>query len=75
MAEPESAVSDTHPLIFPAAGGGRLGRRAAAFFERCERQEAVLYVPAPVIWECSLLSRVARVNLEWVMGTLDAPQP
>jgi len=63
VADPESAVTDTHPLIFHAAGGGRLGPRAAAFFERCERREAVLYIPAAVIWECSLLARVARVNL------------
>ena len=63
MAEPQSAVTDTHPLVFYAAGGGRLARRAAAFFERCERQDAVLYVPAVVIWECSLLARVARINL------------
>ena len=63
MAEPSSAVTDTHPLIFHAAGGGRLGPRAAAFFERCERHEAILYVPAAVIWECSLLARVARINL------------
>jgi PIN domain nuclease of toxin-antitoxin system len=63
MAEPQSAVTDTHPLIFHAAGGGRLGPRAAAFFERCERREAILYVPAAVIWECSLLARVARINL------------
>jgi PIN domain nuclease of toxin-antitoxin system len=63
VADPHSAVTDTHPLIFYAAGGGRLGPRAAAFFERCERREAILYVPAAVMWECSLLARVARVNL------------
>ena len=63
VADPESAVTDTHPLIFHAAGGGRLGSRAAAFFDRCERQEAVLYVPAVVMWECSLLARLARINL------------
>ena len=63
MAEPQSAVTDTHPLIFHAAGGGRLGPRAAVFFDRCERQHAVLYVPAAVMWECSLLARVARINL------------
>lgn len=63
MASLQSAVTDTHPLIFHAAGGGRLGPRAAAFFERCERREAVLYVPAAVMWECSLLARVARINL------------
>ena len=63
MADPPSAVTDTHPLIFHAAGGGRLGPGAAAFFQRCEERKALLYVPAAVIWECSLLARVARVNL------------
>jgi PIN domain nuclease of toxin-antitoxin system len=63
VAEQQSAVTDTHPLLFHAAGGGRLGPRAAAFFARCERREAILYVPAAVMWECSLLARAARVNL------------
>jgi PIN domain nuclease of toxin-antitoxin system len=63
VADPETAVTDTHPLVFHAAGGGRLGAKAARFFERCERREAILYVPAAVIWECSLLARVARINL------------
>ena len=63
MSELQSAVTDTHPLLFHAAGSGRLGPRAASFFERCERREATLYFPAAVIWECSLLARVSRVNL------------
>lgn len=32
-------------------------------FERCERQQAIVYVPAIVMWEVSLLARVSRVNL------------
>lgn len=56
-------MTDTHPLLFHAAGGGRLGPRAARFFERCERRQSILYVPAAVMWECSLLARVSRVNL------------
>ena len=63
MADPPSAVTDTHALIFHAAGGGQLGTRAAAFYDRCEQRQAVLYVPTAVIWEASLLARVARVNL------------
>jgi len=63
VAEPRAAVTDTHPLILHAAGSGRLGRRAIAFFSRCERRQAILYVPVPVVWECSLLSRVAKINL------------
>jgi PIN domain nuclease of toxin-antitoxin system len=57
------AVTDTHPLIFHAAGGGRLGNDAATLFERCERREATMYVPAAVIWECGLIARAGRVNL------------
>ena len=63
VADVVAAVTDTHPLIFHAAGGRGLGTKAAAMFERCERQQAVLYVPAAVIWECCLLARVARINL------------
>ena len=63
MGEPGAAVTDTHPLVYHAAGGRGLSPRAAAFFERCENGQAILYVPAAVIWECSLLARVSRINL------------
>jgi PIN domain nuclease of toxin-antitoxin system len=63
VADPEAAVTDTHALVFHAAGGGKLGPRAAAFFRRCEQRQAILYIPTVVMWECSLLARVARINL------------
>lgn len=63
MADPDATVTDTHPLIFHAGGGRGLSPRAARLFERCENRDAVIYVPAAVIWECSLLARVSRVNL------------
>lgn len=63
MADIPAAVTDTHALLFHAAGSGRLGKRAAAHFDACERRKALLYVPAAVIWECSLLARASRVNL------------
>ena len=69
MAEAESAVTDTHALVFHAAGGGRLGRRASAFFARCERREAIIYVPAVVMWECGLLARISRINLRRSLRT------
>jgi PIN domain nuclease of toxin-antitoxin system len=59
----DAAVSDTHALIFHAAGTGRLGPKARAHFDACERRQAILYVPAVVMWECSLLARAVRVNL------------
>lgn len=63
MGDPEAAVTDTHALLLHAAGGRGLGPKAAAFFDRCERREAILYVPAAVMWECGLLARAGRVNL------------
>ncbi len=63
MADPVAAVTDTHALIFHAAGGGRLGRKAAAHYAACERREALVYVPAAVLWETALLARAGRVNL------------
>ena len=62
MSEP-AAVTDTHALIFHAAGGGRLGQRAKAHFAAAEQRDALVYVPAAVIWEVSLLARAVRVNL------------
>ena len=63
MGELAAAVTDTHPLLFHAAGGGRLGRKAAEHFAACERREALLYVPSVVIWECALLTRAGRISL------------
>lgn len=62
-ADADAAVTDTHALLFHAAGDGRLGPAAAAHFRACERREALLYVPAAVIWECAILARAVRINL------------
>ena len=62
MAEP-AAVSDTHALIFHAAGGRRLGARARAHFAAAEQRDALIYVPVAVVWEVSLLARAVRINL------------
>ena len=40
-----------------------LRSRSTEMFERCERQQAIIYVPAIVMWEVGLLARVSRVNL------------
>ena len=56
-------MTDTHALIFHAAGSGRLGLKARAHFDAAERRDALVYVPAAVIWEISLLARAVRINL------------
>jgi hypothetical protein len=37
-------LTDTHPLLFHAAGSRRLGRRAAEVFAGAEREAAIIYV-------------------------------
>ena len=59
----DAAVTDTHALLFHAAGGGKLGSKARAHFAACEKGRAIVYVPAAVIWETCLLARAVRINL------------
>jgi len=58
-----AAVTDTHALVFHAAGGGVLGPKARATFAAAERGETIVYVPMAVIWEMGLLARGVRINL------------
>jgi PIN domain nuclease of toxin-antitoxin system len=59
----EAAVTDTHALLYHAAASAKLGRKAAAHFGRAEQRQALVYVPAAVIWETGLLARGGRFNL------------
>jgi PIN domain nuclease of toxin-antitoxin system len=60
----DAAVADTHAIIFHAAGGKHLGTRAAAMFAAAERRAGLIYVPAAAMWECALLARVGRIDLQ-----------
>ena len=63
MPDSVAAVTDTHALVFHAAGGKRLGRRAGSLFDTAERRAGLVYVPAAVVWEVSLLAHVGRIRL------------
>jgi PIN domain nuclease of toxin-antitoxin system len=63
VADLPAAVADTHALLFHASASRALGRAAAAHFDACERQQALVYIPMAVIWEVSLLARASRINL------------
>jgi PIN domain nuclease of toxin-antitoxin system len=63
VADLGAVVTDTHALIFHAAGGGVLGPKARGQFAAAEAQKVVMYVPAAVIWEVGLLARSVRINL------------
>ena len=68
MPEYPSAVADTHALLLHAGASPKLGKRAAAHFAMCEQRQALLYVPAVVVWEISLLARAGRFNLRRSLG-------
>src|SRR5207244_1298085 len=42
VADARAAVTDTHPLLFHAAGGRRLGRHAARVFAAAEARTALI---------------------------------
>ena len=63
MADLDAAVTDTHALLYHAGSSRRLGKRAASVFSRAEEGAAIVYVPAAVAWEVTLLARAGRFNL------------
>jgi PIN domain nuclease of toxin-antitoxin system len=69
VADLNAVVTDTHPLVFHAAGGGNLGTKAKAQFAAAEAGDSIIYVPAAVIWEVSLLARIVRINLRRSLRT------
>ena len=63
----DAAMTDTHALLYHAAGRG-LGPKAAALFKAAEAREAQIYVPVAVIWEVTLLARAGKINLRRTAG-------
>ena len=63
MADLPAAVTDTHPLVFHASDRGKLSPQAKGVFTAAEARRTIIYVPAAVIWEVSLLARIVRINL------------
>jgi PIN domain nuclease of toxin-antitoxin system len=57
-------VTDTHPLVWYATEKhNRLSRRALGAFHAAAREEALIYVPAFVLWEIAMLLKVGRIAL------------
>lgn len=59
------AVTDTHSLIWYAAGRHRrLGRKALEFFRAADERRALVHVPTTVLMEVSEALRAGRLELE-----------
>ena len=72
-------VTDTHPLIWYASRTHRsLSPRALRAFEQAENGEAFTLVPAPVLWEVSILDKAGHITLskpfeQWLRDLLQKP--
>jgi PIN domain nuclease of toxin-antitoxin system len=63
VADLRAAVTDTHALLFHAAGARGLGPKAAAHFGKAEEGAALIYVPMAVLLEVTFLHRAGRGGL------------
>lgn len=72
-------VTDTHPLLWYASGAHhKLSRKALRAFEAASRAEGLVYIPAPALWEISMVLKESRVSLpepfgRWTSRILSSP--
>lgn len=72
-------VTDTHPLIYYAGrNNAQLSARARDAFEQADRGEAFILIPAPALWEVSMLEQAGHIKLrkpfrEWARDLLRNP--
>lgn len=57
-------VTDTHPLIwFESGKHSALSTKVLSVFQRAEKSEVLIYIPAVVFWEIALLNKTGRIKL------------
>ena len=72
-------VTDTHPLLWYSTETYRkLSLPVRRIFEKASRGDALIWIPAMVIWEAGLLERIGRIRFkpsfpEWAEALLSHP--
>lgn len=56
-------AADTNALIYFSTGRSHLSTRALAAFESAVQNQALIYIPAPALWEVSNLEKAGHINL------------
>lgn len=56
-------VTDTNALIYYSTTQNQLSKRALAAFEAAAQSMALIYIPAPALWEVSNLEKAGQINL------------
>ena len=58
-------VTDTHPLVWYATSQHtKLTRKVIRIFDQASHDQAMIYVPAVVLWEISFLVKAGRLGLQ-----------
>ena len=55
-------VTDTHPLIWYGDQRAKLSKPALRIFDKADRGDVLIYIPAMVILEVGILRRIGRVR-------------
>ena len=62
-------VTDTHPLVWFATGKhAKLSKKALRAFTSASQEQALIYVPAFVLWEVAMLLKIGRIALKEPYG-------
>ena len=62
-------VTDTHPLVWYAGNvHSKLSRKVKRIFERAWEGEALIYIPAVVLWEVSFLIKDGEFRIKQEFG-------
>jgi PIN domain nuclease of toxin-antitoxin system len=69
-------VSDTHALLWWFTDSQKISSRAAEIFEKCERGESVIFIPAIVLAEALTIFEKKRVsfNFRTLFRKMDASE-
>jgi PIN domain nuclease of toxin-antitoxin system len=62
-------ITDTHPLVWYACGKhSQLSKKVLRVFNAACQNEALIYVPAFVLWEIAMLLKIGRISLQEDFG-------
>ncbi len=57
-------VTDTHAIVWYSTGKiSNLSTKVLQAFEKADKGESVIYIPAVVLWETAILQHLGKINL------------